>query len=215
MGSVAADTLTCGRTPGGPASVHQPETELNYENLFDLLVMLLLIAAFIIGYLQGSIRRLLGIASVLFAFVLSAHVRGPLGDFLISSWTQFPPEYSRMIAFGFLFLVISLAFTLVIENVYERSPVMPRFPVVDPLLGGVLAIVQAAVIIGAGVMILDSYFLGAGSTLRPAELLFLRDFANAVDVSQVAKIYRHDLVPAFFVLLGGVIPEDIRAVFTP
>ncbi len=213
-GNATADTLTAGRTPGqAPRASANRWPNLNYENLFDLLVMLLLMAAFILGYLQGSIRRLLGIVSVLFSFVLAAQVRGPLGDFLIGNWTQFLPEYSRMLAFGVVFFIISLAFTLLIQNVYERSPVLPRFTYVDPLLGGVLGMVQAGIIIGAGVMILDSYFLGVGTTLRPAELLFLRDFAHAIDVSQAARIYRHDLIPAFFVLLGGLIPEDVRAVF--
>lgn len=187
--------------------------ELNYENLFDLLLILLLMAAFIIGYLQGTVRRLLGIASILFSFLLAAQIRGPLGDFLIGNWTQFRPEYSRMLAFGLLFLVISLSFTLLIQSAYERSPVLPRFGHVDPLLGGVLGMVQAGIVIAAGVMILDSYFLGVGSTLRPAELLFLRDFAHAVDVSQAAQIFRDHLFPAFFVLLGGLIPGDVRAVF--
>lgn len=187
--------------------------ELNYENLFDLLLILLLMAAFIIGYLQGTVRRLLGIASILFSFLLAAQIRGPLGDFLIGNWTQFRPEYSRMLAFGLLFLVISLSFTLLIQSAYERSQVLPRFGHVDPLLGGVLGMAQAGIVIAAGVMILDSYFLGVGSTLRPAELLFLRDFAHAVDVSQAAQIFRDHLFPVFFVLLGGLIPGDVRAVF--
>ena len=84
-------------TPGADS---QGTAELNYENLFDLLVLLLLVAGFVMGYLQGTIRRLLGIAQVLFSLVLAAQIRGPLGDFLVSNWTQFVPEYSRMLAFG-------------------------------------------------------------------------------------------------------------------
>ena len=63
-------------------------------------MLLLLVAAFIIGYLQGTIRRLLGIAAVLFSFVLAAYLRDPFGNFLASNWTQFPPSYSHMIAFA-------------------------------------------------------------------------------------------------------------------
>jgi hypothetical protein len=148
-----------------------------------------------------------------FSLVVAAQTRGPFGDFLIGNWTQFPPEYSRMLGFGIVFLVVSLAFTILIENVYERSPVLPRFPYADPVLGGVLGVLQGLILIGAGIMILDSYFLGAGATLRPAELLFLRDFWHAVEVSRIEGIYRHDLIPGFFVLLGGVFPEDVRVLF--
>ena len=175
--------------------------------------MLLLIASFILGYLQGTTRRLLGIASILLSLVLAAQIRAPFGDLLIANWRQFLPEYSRMLAFGLVFITASVAFTILIEGVYERSPLAPRFPHVDPILGGVLGVLQGGMIIGCAIMVLDSYFLGAGTILRPDELLFLRDFAHAVDVSQVERIYRHDLIPGFFVLLGGLIPEDVRAVF--
>ena len=176
-------------------------------------MVLLLVAAFIIGYLQGTIRRLLGIASILFSLVLAAQVRGPFGDFLIGNWTQFPPEYSRMLAFGIVFLVSALAFTVVVQAAYEPSPVMPRFPYVDHILGGILGVIQGGIIVGVAILILDSYFRDVGAIVRPNELPFLRDFAHAIDVSQTAKIYRHDLIPDFFFLLGGFIPVEIRALF--
>lgn len=173
----------------------------------------MLLAAFIVGYLQGAIRRLLGIASIVFSLVLAAQIRNPLSDFLISNWTQFLPEYSRMLAFGLVFVVAVLAFTIVIESFYERSAILPRYHLVDPIVGGILGVFQALIIIGAAIMILDSYFRSVGAAVHTAELLFVRDFFNAIDVSQTAKIFRHDLIPAFFVLLGGLFPEDVRALF--
>ena len=145
--------------------------------------------------------------------MLAAQIRGPFGDFLIGNWTQFPPPYSRMLGFGFVFVVAAIAFSIVIQNVYERSPVMPRYSWVDPLLGGVLGVFQAGLIIGAGIMILDSYFRTAGAVPAPSEILLLRDFDHAVDVSQTARIFRHDLIPDFLLLVGFFIPEDLRALF--
>ncbi len=170
-------------------------------------------AAFIIGYLQGTIRRLLGIASILFSLMVAAQLRGPLGDFLVGNWTQFPAAYSRMLGFGIVFVVLSVAFTIAIENFYERSPIAPRFPLLDPILGGFLGIIQGGIIIGAVIIILDSYFRGAGIVVSTSEILIIRDFDHAIDVSQTAAIYRHELIPDFFVLLGGLIPEEIRALF--
>ena len=176
-------------------------------------MVFLLVVAFIAGYLQGAIRQLLGIASIVFSVVLAAQIRGPLGEFLIGNWTQFRPEYSRMLAFGLVFVLASFAFTIVIESVYERGPILSRFPYADPLLGGIFGVIQGGVTIGAVILILDSYFRGAGTTVRPAELLFIRDFNHAMDVSQTARIFRHDLIPAFFFFLGGLIPGEIRALF--
>ena len=31
-----------------------------------------------------------------------------------------------------------------IEIFYERSPILPRYPLVDPILGGVLGVIEAA-----------------------------------------------------------------------
>jgi hypothetical protein len=145
--------------------------------------------------------------------VLAAQVRGPLGDFLIGNWTQFPAEYSRMLAFGLIFAVVSIGFTIVIENVYERSPILPKLKWADPVMGGILGMVEAMIAIGAGILILDSYFRDVGAIVRPNELLFIRDFDHAIDVSEVAKLYRLDFIPGFFALLGGFFPGDLRALF--
>jgi hypothetical protein len=118
-----------------------------------------------------------------------------------------------MLGFGFVFVVASIAFTIVIQNFYERSAVLPRFPWVDPILGGILGVVQGGIIIGAAVMILDSYFRAAGAIVAPTEILFLRDFDHAIDVSETAKIFRQDLIPNFFVIAGALFPDDIRALF--
>jgi hypothetical protein len=145
--------------------------------------------------------------------VLAAQIRNPLSDFLISNWTQFLPEYSRMLAFGLVFVVAVVAFTIVIESFYERSVIAPKYHLVDPIVGGILGVLQGGILIGAAIMILDSYFRGAGAEVHNAELPLLRDFFLAIDVSQTAKIFRHDVIPAFFVLLGGLFPEDVRALF--
>lgn len=169
--------------------------------------------AFVIGYLQGAIRRLLGIASILFALVFAAQIRGPFGDFLVGNWTQYPPEYTRMLAFGIVFMVLAVAFTIMIENFYERSPILPRFRLADPIIGGILGVFQAGIIVGAVILILDSYFKGVGLAFWPTEFLLLRDFNHAVDVSQTAKFYRHDFIPVFFFFLGALIPEEIRRLY--
>jgi uncharacterized membrane protein required for colicin V production len=186
---------------------------VSYNNLFDLLVLLLLVCAFIVGYLQGTVRRVLGIIAILFCVVLAGQIRGPFGDFLIGNWTQFPADYSRMLGFALVFVFATLAFTILIETYKDRSHIMPRHRYVDPIVGGLLGVFQAGVVIGAGILILDSYFRGTGIDIHPTEILFVRDFDHAVDVSETAQIYRHDLIPTFFALIGGVFPQDIRQLF--
>ena len=48
-------------------------------NRFDLLVVLFLGGMFVLGFVQGTIRRLLGLAAMLFSFLLAANLRDSLG----------------------------------------------------------------------------------------------------------------------------------------
>jgi uncharacterized membrane protein required for colicin V production len=187
---------------------------LTSQNVFDLLVILALLGMFVLGYIQGTIRRLLGIASILFSLLLGAQLRGPLGNFLSQNWHQFPSEYSYMIAFGTIFLAGSIAFSLVIQGVYKKAPLFSRANFVDELIGGFLGIVQGLIILGAVILILDSYFrLPVGSVESGGELKFLRDFYDVYDKSGTGVLFRNSIIPAFLALVGIFIPEDIRNLY--
>ena len=56
----------------------------------DLLIVLYFIGFFVLGFAQGTIRRLIGIGSILFSFLFAANLADPLGRFLGDNWTQFP-----------------------------------------------------------------------------------------------------------------------------
>jgi uncharacterized membrane protein required for colicin V production len=181
------------------------------ENLFDLLVLLLLIAAFVVGYLQGTVRRLLGIASVIVSLIVSAQLSIPVGEYLAQNWGQFPPGYARMVAFAALFALSVIVLAIVTELYYERGPFVPRYPLVDPILGGVLGVIEGILLIGVLVLVLDSYFLTPNLIVSAGEFVFVRDFFNAMDLSRTADIYRSTLFPLFFALIGFFIPEHLRA----
>jgi membrane protein required for colicin V production len=182
-------------------------------NLFDLLVILGLFAMFILGFVQGTIRRLLGIASILFSLFLAAQLRDPLGAFLADNWTHLPVQYSYMIGFGTVFVAATIAFSLVIQGVYKRSPLFEKATFVDELLGGLLGVVQGLLLLGAAIIILDSYYRIQGIPPSNNELGFLRDFWNALNPSVTAAIYRDTLIPALFAVTGPIFPSDIRAYF--
>ena len=180
---------------------------------FDLLVVLVLAALFILGFIQGTIRRLLGLASILFSFFLAANLREPLGKFLGPNWSQFPAEYSEMVGFGTVFVAATLAFSLVIQAFYTKMPLFPKYTVIDELLGGLLGLVQGVLLFGVMIIVLDSFFQLQGIAPRPGELPVLRDLFNAYDNSFTAELFRETLIPAFFAIAAPLIPSDLRAVF--
>ncbi len=179
----------------------------------DLLIVLYFMGFFVLGFAQGTIRRLLGIASVLFSFLLAANLAGPLAEFLGANWTQFPKEYSYMIGFGTVYVASSVAFALVIQGFYKPQPLFQRARFADEIIGGLLGLLEAALIFGAVLVILDSFFRIPGIPADPQELPFLRDFWGALDGSKFADLFRTSIIPIFFTLTGLFIPAKIQAMY--
>ncbi len=186
---------------------------LSSINTIDLLIFLYLMAFFVLGFAQGTIRRLIGIASILFSFLFAANIALPLGEYLGNNWTQFSKEYSVMIAFATVFLASAIAFAIVAQGLYKTQPLFQKARFADELIGGVLGLVQACLIFGAVLIILDSFFRIPGIAQDPQELSFLRDFWNALDSSKAADIFRETLIPAFFAVTGFLVPDWIEAFY--
>ena len=179
----------------------------------DLLIVLYFIGFFVLGFAQGTIRRLLGIGSILFSWFLAANLAAPLAEFLGTNWTQFPPEYSYMVGFLTIFVAASISFALVIQGFYKPQPLFQKARFADEIIGGILGLVQAAIIFGALLIILDSFFRIPAMPENPNELPFLRTIWDAVNDTQIAAIFRDTLIPLFFVLTGFLVPDEIEAAY--
>jgi len=66
-----------------------------------------------------------------------------------------------MIAFLLTFFAAWIALSLLIQGFYERSPILPRWRHADPIIGGILGVLQAGLLIGIG--ILGTFGAPAGS----------------------------------------------------
>ena len=181
----------------------------------DLLIFFALFGMFILGFMQGIIRRLLGIASMLLSLLVAAQLRGPVGDFLAQNWTQYPPDYNRMIAFGTVFLAGSIASTIAIQLFYRPLPLLARFPVIDEILGGVLGVVQGCLILAAFFLITDPFFRTTGLPAGANEFPFVREIHGAFEGSISVSIVRDEVAPFILFVLGAAFPSAVKDVFTP
>ncbi len=179
----------------------------------DLLLVLYFMAFFVLGFAQGTIRRLIGIASILFSFFLAANLYEPLGNFLAGNWTQFSKEYSFMIGFLVVFVGAAIVFALIAQGWYKPTPLFEKARFVDELLGGFLGLLQAALILGILVIVLGSYFMLPGTAIDPDELPFLRDLWGALDSSRIVDVYQTTIIPGFFAIFGFLVPESIQSLF--
>lgn len=182
-------------------------------NRFDLLVVLFLLGMFVLGFVQGTIRRLLGLASMLFSFLLAANLRDSLGSYLAGNWNQFPDEYAVLIGFGTVFIAATIAFTLVIQGFYHHQPLFEKANFVDEVIGGFLGILQGLFLIAFVIIILDSFFLIRTIPESGSELPFLRGFHQFLDDSTTAEIFRSRLIPGFYNVFGLLIPEDLKTFY--
>ncbi len=179
----------------------------------DLLLILYFLGFFVLGFAQGTIRRVIGIASILFSFLFAASLSEPLGTFLGNNWAQFSRQYAYMIGFGTVFIAAALAFALVVQGFYKSQPLFAKYRFVDEILGGILGIVQAGIILGAVIVILGSFFLIPGIAKDPQELLGLREIWTALETSKIADVFISTLIPGFILVFGLFIPSSIKVWF--
>ena len=186
---------------------------LSSINKFDLLVVLFLFGMFVLGFIQGTIRRLLGLASMLFSFLFAANLRGPLGGYLAQNWNDYPDEYAVMLGFAIVFVAATIAFTVVIQGFYHKQELFQRATFADEMIGGLLGIVQGLFLIGAIIIILDSFFQIPTIPISPNEFSWIRSFWEAIDPSTTAQVFRSTLIPGFVSVFGLLIPSDLQAFY--
>src|SRR5689334_17667514 len=133
---------------------------------------------FVLGFAQGTIRRVLGIASMLFSFLFAANLRGPLGGYLAQNWNDFPNEYAVMLGFLIVFVAATIAFTVIIQGFYHKQALFQKNTFVDEIIGGILGIVQAFLLVGFVIIILDSFFTDLSVPKSPNEFGWIRDVYN-------------------------------------
>lgn len=179
----------------------------------DLLIVLYFIGFFVLGFAQGTIRRLIGILSILFSFLFAANLNPTLGSFLADHWTQYPRQYSYMIGFGLVFTVSAVALALITQSYYKPQQLFQKARFADEILGGILGLFQAALIFGSVLIILDTYFLIPNAPVFGNELPFLRDFWGGLDNTQFALLFRTSLIPGAFAVIGLFVPDSIKTAY--
>jgi len=182
-------------------------------NLTDLVVVVFLFGWFVLGFAQGAVRRLVGILTITFSFFLAAQVNVYLGPFLASHWTQFPKGYSEMVGFATLFVAGVIAFALIVQGTYKRVTVFAAHPIIDEVLGGILGLIEGALLLMFVMIILDQFFVFGSTTANPTELPLLRPIWEAISGSATGHLLHDQLIPSFVLLTSFFLPQSIRSVY--
>ena len=164
--------------------------------VIDLLFVLYFMGFFVLGFAQGTVRRLLGIGSMLFSFILAAQRRRAARRLPRRELDAVPPEYSYMIAFGTVFVAS-------IDRASRSSPRASTSP--SPVPEGALRSTRSSAASSGSSRRRSSSARSSSSSTRTSssrasrtiadELPFLRDFFDALDPSQIARALPRDADP--------------------
>lgn len=182
---------------------------------FDLVIFLALLAMFIVGYAQGVVRRLMGIAAILFSLILGAQLQPATGQYLAQQWTTLSPGYSYMVGFGAVFFASAVAISLGIQITYRPAPLFKRYPALDEIVGGLLGVLEGFIILVAILLILDPYFT------RPeirelsgrGEFGLLRSVHGWLDPTLTASVLRDGVIPILLAIIGPLFSQEVRDTF--
>jgi hypothetical protein len=177
----------------------------------DFGIVIAFFAFFVLGVAQGSIRRLLGIGTMLFAFLFAANLRDTVGDFFAGNWHQFDLGYNRMIAFGLVFLVGTVASSIVIQGFYRRTELNAQHPIIDDIVGGLLGMAQCFLILLLAVVYFNSYVLPPAQS---GDVSYLRDAQDMiVNQSHIAGAIHSSIAPVFVHILAPLLLADLVALY--
>ena len=179
----------------------------------DIVLVLVIAGAFLIGFLWGVIRSLVMLGAWFVVFVLSALLSVPLGDYLSKQWNSYSADWNYMAAFAMLY-VVGLIVAMVLARVGMRGPQgVTKYRLLDDVGSGALMAFVAILSIAGVLTILATAYAGppeAESVVGPD---WSRDMYNSLlRNSQIGSGLADTLIPALGSILGVLLPGYVREV---
>jgi hypothetical protein len=179
----------------------------------DIVLLLLLVGAFIVGFVWGTARTLIFLGGGAVVFLIAAHARPHLSGFLARQWTNLSPVYSDMIAMLVLYALGLAALTLLVWFGARNTGLSSRAPDIDRLLGGLVG-VSCAVMVVAGLDVTFALFYGHQPTLgRAGGTDWSSALYQGIVESHIGGAIHRSLVPAAGSIAGPLLPVGFREAF--
>lgn len=165
------------------------------------------------GWRSGFVRRLIGLAFLLVSFLASTYLRTPAGAIVHSVLPKIPQPYADMVGYSVAFPVILVVLNLFAKPILDRAPRHGLSRTADAGLGAGLGFAEAVLIASVGIVILHTFTtIGAGLPSGYVETGFLKDIRTQVDDSTIGGLLEQTVVPVVLLLLGPLLPKDIKEV---
>jgi uncharacterized membrane protein required for colicin V production len=178
-------------------------------NVADILLVLILAGAFLVGFFQGVVRGLLAVAAWLVAFLLGANLWGPVGDYLASQWTSLDGGYVHMLAFGLATVFFFGVFLTLIFFGAKGPRGFTSYVLLDDLLGGVIGVVLALIIVASSTIILGTFY-GLSSPGTATDVEWSAQLYRGLTGSTIGALIGDTIVPLMGTIFGALVPQNIR-----
>lgn len=175
--------------------------------LADIAIIVLLIVLMVVGFFRGALRQLLALGATVVTFVVAAHGRGFLGDYMRAQEPDFSVQYASMLSFLVSFLILLISVLAIIE-LSGRTVTLSNRAAVEEIVGGAALLLVGVFAITGVLFALDTYY--AGPTGFTAEVDVVRQLHAALGGSSIATALHDTLVPLVQSLLGPLLPPDVR-----
>jgi len=175
-----------------------------------------LLLGFIAGFVRGGwstglLRRLAGLGYMAVSFVAGAYLRQPIGAIIAGIFPQMPPAYADMVGYSVAFTILVAGLNIFTGPILSKVAVSGVSRRADQTLGAVFGGVEAALLISAAIVILDTYFGTAGAFGKDPGLGFLKTLSQALDSSTIGQFLIHTTVPIVLAVLGPLLPKDVTS----
>jgi uncharacterized membrane protein required for colicin V production len=177
----------------------------------DVVLVVLLVTGFLLGYVRGALRQLIVLGAWLVAFLIAPYLRTVVGDWIMANSSAYSRDYVDMLAFLASFLVLFLIALLVIE-IGGKTVHLSQRPAVDELVGGFLMLGATLLAIAGVVIALDSYYLHP--VFGATEVPIVHDIYAALERSTIVDAMHNSLIPGLIAILGPLLPSDLRTLYT-
>lgn len=178
--------------------------------LVDLVVVVVLVLAGWSGGRTGAARSAVSLLALAAGLIVGAQGQSAITAFIPQI---LPGIDTRLIGFGVfvggVWVLLAVA-SYVIGRVIQASLRAIHLGPVDTALGAVFGVLQWSVAIAALLFILD-----AAASVHLTLPAPLNEVAAAITTAQSSEVIRGLIYPLASLLLGGVLPEGLRALLTP
>ncbi len=176
-------------------------------NWFDFLIIVLLAFGLAIGYMQGLLRQVIGLAALYIATILAAQYYVVVSGWIRFIFPQTPLRFANAFGFFIILIVISSAINWLATDAYRMTK-LRMFPLLDHLGGSIFGLVSMTIIITVAIPVLGFATSEALPVGEPTRFLI----AQGLQTSRLAPLF-DSLKPVLLHALGPWLPGGLPSIF--